>query len=523
MEVLMRNARLVTCGLAVALSLSVAGPAVAAPPVDTEPLRDAVTVSGIREHLAALEAIANANVFEGVPTRATGTPGHVASVAYVVQKMTAAGFNVSLQQFEADIFFEQAPAVFAQVMPNAITYPRYDGQTGVWYTADFSGDGDVTAAAVVVDFTEPTATASASDSGCEASDYDALDVTGKIVLLQRGTCDFGLKAEIAAAEGAAGAVIFNEGTIGAPDRNGVLIPTLAGYDVTIPVVGTDYATGRSLVDLANAGGVTLRVKVDGFINEDVLTNNVIAETPGGRSDRTVVVGGHLDSVYEGPGINDDGSGVSTMLETAEQMQALGITPRNKVRFIFFSGEEQGLLGSDYYVSQLSKKQIQDISVMLDFDMLASPNYARFIYDGNGDEQGFAGPNGSGTVEQVFKDFWDSQGLAYETIPFDGRSDYDAFTGAGIPAGGIFAGAEVVKEPYQVPLYGGTAGAAFDKCYHQLCDDLTNINNTGLSEHSDAAVHAILTFAQTTSAVNGTDKGSSTSAKPFEWKGHHQVR
>lgn len=131
----------------------------------------------------------------------------------------------------------------------------------------------MTAEAVVVDFTEPTTQASASDSGCEASDYDGLDVTGKVVLLQRGTCDFGLKAEIAGAEGAAAAVIFNEGTIGAPDRNDVLIPTLTGYDVTIPVVGADYATGRSLVDLANDGGVTLRVKVDGFINEDVQTTH----------------------------------------------------------------------------------------------------------------------------------------------------------------------------------------------------------------------------------------------------------
>ena len=213
-----------------------------------------------------------------------------------------------------------------------------------------------------------------------------------------------------------------------------------------------------------------------------------------------------------------------MLETAEEMQELGITPRNKVRFIFFSGEEQGLLGSDYYVSQLTKKQIQDISAMLDFDLLASPNYARFIYDGNGDEHGFAGPNGSGTIKQVFKDFWKSQGLAYETIPFDGRSDYDAFTTAGIPAGGIFAGAEVVKTAAQVALYGGTAGDPFDVCYHQLCDDLSNINNKGLSEHSDAAVHAILTFAQTESAVSGTDRGSSTtSTKPKEFKGHHKVR
>jgi Zn-dependent M28 family amino/carboxypeptidase len=269
--------------------------------------------------------------------------------------------------------------------------------------------------------------------------------------------------------------------------------------------------------------VSVRIKVDGFINAGVTTNNIIAETPGGRADRVVVVGGHLDSVYSGPGINDDGSGVSTMLETAEQMQALGITPVNKVRFIFFSGEEQGLLGSDYYVSQLTKKEVQKIQVMLDFDMLASPNFARLIYDGNGDEQGFAGPNGSGQIEQVFKKFWDSQNLKYETIPFDGRSDYDAFTQVGIPAGGIFAGAEDIKTAEQQVLYGGTAGVALDKCYHQLCDDLTNINDTGLDQHSDAAVHAILTFAQTTSAVNGTDKGSSKAAKSYDWHGPHQVR
>jgi Zn-dependent M28 family amino/carboxypeptidase len=518
----MRKRASLACALAVASSLLITYPTAAASNIDTEPLRDAVTVSGIREHLSNLQDVADANPFQGIPTRATGTPGHVASVNYVVDRMTAAGFKVSLQPFEADIFYEQTPAVFERIAPNPTVYPRYDGQNGVWYTADFSGDGNVTAEAVVVDFTEPTTEASASSSGCEASDYNGLDVDGKIVLLQRGTCDFGLKAEIAGEAGAAGAVIFNEGTIGAEDRNGILIPTLAGYDVTIPVIGTDYATGRALVDLIDGGtAVTLHVKVDGFINENVQTNNVIAETPGGRADRAVVVGGHLDSVYEGPGVNDDGTGVSTMLETAEQMHELGIEPRNKVRFIFFSGEEQGLLGSDYYVSKLTKKQIQDISVMLDFDMLASPNYGRFIYDGNGDEHGFAGPNGSGTIEQVFKDFWDSQGLEYETIPFDGRSDYDAFTTAGVPAGGIFAGAEDIKTTQQVALYGGTAGQPFDVCYHQLCDRLSNINNQGLSEHSDAAVHAILTFAMTQSAVNGTGKGSSKKAKEF--KGHHKVR
>ena len=485
-------------------------PASAAPPIDTEPLRDAVTVEGITEHMAELEAIADANPFEGIPTRATGTPGHEASVEYVVEIMEAAGYEVTLQPFEADIFFEQGPAAFERVSPDPVVYPRYDGVTGVWYTADFSGDGDVTAEAAVVDFVEPTTTASASSAGCEATDYDGIDVTGMVVLLQRGTCDFGLKAEIADAEGAAAVVLFNEGTIGAADRNDVLIPTLSGYDVTIPVIGTDYATGRALVDLAATTTVTLRVSVDGFINEDVITYNVIADSPGGRTDRTVVVGGHLDSVYEGPGINDDGSGVSTMLETAQEMDELGIEPRNHVRFIFFSGEEQGLLGSEYYVSQLTAAELRDISVMLDYDMLASGNYARFVYDGDGSDHGIAGPNGSGSIERVFADYFDSQGLAFETIPFDGRSDYDAFTTAGIPAGGIFAGAEVEKQPYQVGLYGGTAGLAFDPCYHQLCDTLDNISEQGLDELSDAAVHAIATFAMTRSAPNGTGRGAEVS-------------
>ncbi len=309
--------------VAVAGSLAVAGAATAAPPTDTSALREAVTVAGSREHMAALEAIANANVFEGVPTRATGTPGHEASVEYVVGDDGGGRFNVTLQPFEADIFFEQAPAAFEQVAPDPTSTLATTARTA-------SGTPPTSRATVT---SPPRRWWSTSPSrrrrrahrapAARPADFDGPEVTGKIVLLQRGTCDFGLKAELAGEAGAVGAVIFNEGTIGAADRNDVLIPTLAGYDVTIPVVGTDYATGRALVDDRRRRPSTLRVKVDGFVDQDVQTNNVIAETPGGRADRTVVVGGHLDSVYEGPGINDDGSGVSMMLETAEQMKELG--------------------------------------------------------------------------------------------------------------------------------------------------------------------------------------------------------
>ncbi len=524
---MIRQRLLATAGAVIA-GLALAGSAQAATQTDTTALRGAVNAGGINEHQAALEVIANANIFNGIPTRATGTDGHWASVDYVKGVMTAAGWNVREQSFQADIFYEDGPAAFVRTDTDPDTvYERYDGENGVWFVADFSADGDGTShPAIVIDFAEPNATPSNSSSGCETADFDPVATAGKIVLLQRGTCDFGLKVENAQAAGAVGAVIFNEGTIGAADRNNVVIPTLAGYQITIPVVGTDYATGRALVDAVNGGTpVTLALTVNGVSLPGQDTVNVIADSPGGHTDRTVVVGGHLDSVFEGPGINDDGSGVSFMMETAQALKELGLSPRNHLRFIFFSGEEQGLLGSDFYVSQLTKKDITSISAMLDYDMLGSNNFARLVYDGDGSDFGVAGPNGSGQIEQVFREWFNGQSQYFETIPFDGRSDYDAFTLAGIPAGGIFAGAEVEKTAAQAApdKFGGVADTAFDPFYHQLGDTLAHVNNVGLEQLGDAAVHAVWTFAQTTSAVNGTGKASSTSMKPSDWQGDRLIR
>ena len=171
--------------------------------------------------------------------------------------------------------------------------------------------------------------------------------------------------------------------------------------------------------------------------------------------------------------------------------------------------------------------------MLDFDMLASPNYAKLIYDGDGSEFDVAGPNGSGAIEAVFQRFFDARGSYTERTPFDGRSDYDEFTNVGIPAGGLFTGAEDHKTPFQQMQWGGVVSdgleGQFDPCYHLACDSYginghpDNINDDVLSEMSDGVAHAVLTFAQTTSAVNGTDKGSSNAAKSYEWKGDHRVR
>ena len=231
----------------------------------------------------------------------------------------------------------------------------------------------------------------------------------------------------------------------------------------------------------------------------------------------MVVGAHLDSVLEGPGINDNGSGSATILELAIQLAELGIDPVNTVRFAWWGAEESGLLGAQYYVDQLSKRERKDIAVNLNFDMVGSTNYVRFVYDGD------AGPNGSGVVEDVFLDYFASQGLPVEPTDFDGRSDYGPFIDVGIPAGGLFTGAEGVKTPEQEDVYGGTAGISYDPCYHAACDDIDNVDLTVLEQMADAAAHATLTFAMTSSAVQGTAKGQGNGHREADFRGHRAIR
>ncbi len=488
---------------------------------DSSALRAAVTVEGIRAHQQAFQVIANNN--GGV--RVAGTAGHDDSATYVHDLLVGAGYIVSYQPFNFDFFQELTPAILEQTAPGSVSY-TYSVD---FLTMDYSGSGNVTAAVQAVDLLLPPT--GGSTSGCDGaftevgaggfgnivSDPGGPDdfagfTPGRIALIQRGTCTFHLKALNAQAAGAVGVIIFNEGNT--PAREPLFGGTLGGPGINIPVVSVSFAFGTALNDLIPSG-LTLHMVTD-TISEPRTTNNVIAETPGGRTDRVVVVGAHLDSVPEGPGIQDNGSGSAAILEIALQMAALHITPRNQVRFIWFSAEEEGLLGSDYYVSQLTTRQMKDIAVMLNFDMIGSPNPVRFVYDGDGSGTGTVGPNGSDVVEDVFLDYFGS--MPTEPTAFDGRSDYGPFIAVGIPAGGLFTGAEGIKTPEEAAIYGGTAGVAYDHCYHQACDDFDNIDLTALDQMSDAAAHAVLTFAMTTSAVNGTDKGQGQGQPDMEFLG-----
>jgi Zn-dependent M28 family amino/carboxypeptidase len=240
----------------------------------------------------------------------------------------------------------------------------------------------------------------------------------------------------------------------------------------------------------------VRVETLTEIDPTRTTRNIIADSPTGSADRVVVVGAHLDSVIAGPGINDNGSGSSTILEIAEEMAELGIRNRQQVRFAFWGAEELNLLGSEHYVNTLSDDDLGKIVANLNFDMLGSPNYVRFVYDGDGSDTPTAGPPGSAQIESIFNQYFASQGLATEPTAFDGRSDYGPFIAVGIPAGGLFSGAEGEKTAEEAAIYGGTAGAPYDPCYHQACDTTNNLNTKALFELGDAAAHATMTLART---------------------------
>ncbi len=229
--------------------------------------------------------------------------------------------------------------------------------------------------------------------------------------------------------------------------------------------------------------------------------NVLAELPGKNDDNVVMAGAHLDSVLQGPGVQDNGTGSGAILETAVQMAK--VKPRNTVRFAWWGAEEAGLIGSTQYVAGLSQEELDDIALYLNFDMIGSPNFVYFIYDGD-DSDGVgagAGPEPvQPEIEKFFEGFYEARDIPYLGTDFSGRSDYGPFIAQGIPAGGLFTGAEVIKTPEQEAIWGGTAGEQYDQCYHLACDTFDNVSLEALDVNSDAVAASVLTYAMNTSKM-----------------------
>ena len=464
----------------VALSVSAsagAGPAACTDRTNNtlDKLTECVTLEGVRAHQAALQDIADAN--DGI--RASGTPGYDASADYVAGVMRAAGYQVSVQEFQFQTFIELSPAILERVSPApAGPIPNV--------ILEYSGSGDVTAP--VTPLAAPPVDAT---PGCEAADFAGFPA-GNIALISRGACTFATKATNASDAGASGVVIYN-------NIAGALNGTLGNaFTLNIGVTGVTQAVGQ---ELAATPGLVLHLKTETF-RGIATTRNVLAETPDGDPNNVVMVGAHLDSVDTGPGINDNGSGSSTILEAAVQMAK--VKPRNKVRFAWWGAEEANLVGSTYYVNNLPQGERDKIALYLNFDMVGSPNHVFFIYDGDDSDAVGAGPGpeGSAQLEKTFEAFYASRGIPYKGTDFTGRSDYGPFIANGIPAGGLFTGAEGIKTAAEAALWGGTAGQQYDPCYHLACDTYANNNDDALDVNSDAIATATLSYAMSTTLVNG---------------------
>ncbi len=492
----LRVSAAIAAGLALTTAAAIpsAGPANAdySKPTSAK-IRAAVTPEAIMGHLEALDAIGAAN--NG--TRASGTPGYEASVDYVVDELTAAGYKPKVQEFDFPFYRQLAPSTFEQVSPTATSY--VEGTDYALMT--YSGSGDVQATVTPVDLNLDNL--AGSTSGCETSDFADFPA-GNIALIRRGSCPFATKVTNAQDAGAVGVIVMNTGV---PGATAPFAGTLGGPVGTVPAIGTSFAIGESL-----AGGDAVVHLASSTESEIRQTWNVTAETRVGNPANVVMAGAHLDSVIAGPGVNDNGSGSAALLEVAVQMAKTPV--KNKVRFAWWGAEELGLLGAKHYVADLQANapaKLQDIALYLNFDMVGSPNYALFVYDGDnskyGPNEGAAiGPEGSGAIEQMFHNYFAARTLPSAETAFSGRSDYGPFIAVGVPSGGLFTGAEGVKTEEQAQLFGGEAGVAYDVCYHQACDGIENVNEDAIDYNSDAIAHAILKYGMSTRSVNGDTTG-----------------
>ncbi|KAI1071768.1 hypothetical protein LB507_005140 [Fusarium sp. FIESC RH6] len=423
------------------------------PLVSSEKLQKLITEDGLMENLEKLNEIAYANG----GNRAFGLPGYAASVDFIYEEISKLeGFKTWKQDF---------PANFTQTLAAEVTVDDETFRTvALTYTPSTSEEG-VTAELVHA----PEGTAA-----CDVANYEGIDVKDKIVLVERGLCPdqttFAGKVKPAAAAGAAVVVIYNS------DEAKLTAGTLSAQSPEyVPTALIDQEPGKALKARLDAGE-----KIEAFAKviqtiETRITQNVFAETKGGDEKNVVMLGAHLDSVQAGPGINDDGSGTSLILENAKALQHF--SHKLKVRFGWWGAEENGLVGSRYYVNNLKKTEVDNLLAYLNFDMVSRGFFG--VFDGTGEKKGPGGPPGSDVIEDLFREHFKAKDIEVTPAGLTGGTDYVAFL-------------EVLKKPVG-GLFTGT-GLEQDACYHQACDNITNPVPDTIYKNAQAAAHVLSKLA-----------------------------
>ena len=485
-------------------------------------LVECIQTDDLMAHMQAFQDIADANPGpDGHASRNSGEPGYKASADYVANLMKEAGYNVTIQTYKFFYFAYTAIPVFREISPTPHDFVVSDefnpGQSIGATTADLQPAGGIVI--------PPTPTPSSS-SGCTMADFSGF-VPGRIALIQRGTCFFGVKVLNAQAAGASGVIIFNEGN---PGRTGVFAGNLvdaSGNRIvpTIPVAFTSFDTGNNLLteyQQAVAGGTALPVmnlEVQGVVNPNADDYNVIAESKGGNKNHVVVVDAHLDAIY-GAGMLDNASGSATILDIALKMK--NVNPLNKLRFIWFGGEELGLLGSAAYINSLSKTELSHIGYDLDADVMATPNYSIGVLDPAGPDLfgrtvTATFPNRVYKASTVARDqaieYFDSVDLNHILFSPVG-TDAFSFNAVGIPASGLLTGQDCCKTQQEVDLFGGFLGnyegnvPSFDGgCVDnpfRWCDNLENNDPEVLTFMSKAFATMVAQMAFDTKVMSASN-------------------
>ncbi|OHW92567.1 peptidase family M28 protein [Colletotrichum incanum] len=403
------------------------------PKIDSEKLQADLTTENLMANLEALNEIAFANG----GNRAFGLPGYAASVDYVWDRISKIPATKAWKQ--------DFPAIFGQVV--SIDF-NIDGESiyvfGLTYSPSTSEEG-ITAEIVL----GPEGAA-----GCDTANYEGLDVQDKIVLVQRFRCPTGgtLAGRVrpAAAAGAAAVIVYHDvttnataGSLSAPDPEGF-----------VPAGFINLSDGLKIKERIDAGETVEARFQQTQVVEERITQNVFVETEEGDPHNVIMLGAHLDSVQAGPGINDDGSGTSLLLELF--LALTKYRTKNKVRFAWWGAEENGLLGSKYYCSNLPASDVDDLLVYLNFDMVAKGFFG--VADTDGSTHGSSGPAGSDVVEHIYEAYFESQGLEVTPAVLTNGSDYASFW-------------QILHKPFGF-LHTGTA-VAQDPCYHQACDTIDN--------------------------------------------------
>ncbi|KAI1500778.1 leucine aminopeptidase [Biscogniauxia marginata] len=451
----------VTSLLALTSHAKPVGRAESTPLVDDEELQQSVTEADLIQCAQDLEDIAYATTGRN---RLHGTEGHLNTVKYIEDQLNSLGdyYTIEKQEYTTEIvFFSEA----------SLTIDGAEVESGSF---EFVNNGTWTDTPLV-----PVA-----NLGCEASDYPDT-VEGNVALISRGNCTFALKAQLAGEAGAVGGIIYNNVEAGAAAG------TLGGVNDFIAIGGITKAEGERLVgEIAGGSTITSSGEFASYIANGT-SYNVIATSKSGDPNNVLVVGAHSDSVVDGPGINDNGSGSCGILTVAKQL-AKSIT-NNQVRFAWWTAEEEGLLGATHYVETAPLATLDKIRLYLNFDMIASPNFVYGVYDGDGSAFNLSGPAGSAEVEKLFEDYLQENEKFVSASEFNGRSDYGPFLDAGIPCGGLDTGADGIKTEEEAANVGGTAGIIYDPNYHTARDNVTNLNPGVFETMSRGIAHAVAVY------------------------------